>query len=317
MTATAGFKDLFVEVPGARLAVRDHPGGPGAPIVLVHGGARTLADWDAVVPDLLPHHRVVTYDVRGHGQSSPVETWTLAEALKDLEAVIGELDLDDPIVAGHSMGGMIATMYGDAHPECRGIVNVDGSGVAIPSSMPGVEDGPARLLAAIDEAARKEREAVVETPGGDAAWVEAQVEQLRVAVEGSGMDWSVLEAGARRTYFRVSEDRFEPNPSPRMWAVAYDDIRQLETFAILRRLKCPVLYIRASQEDPGEPSPGEPDPELLRAHARGSAIEIDDIAAGNPRFQVRVAASGHMVNLELPHEVAAWLLEFAAGLTQR
>jgi pimeloyl-ACP methyl ester carboxylesterase len=44
----------------------------------------------------------------------------------DVATVLHALDLRDPLVVGHSMGGIVVTAYAAAHP-CRGVVNVDQS----------------------------------------------------------------------------------------------------------------------------------------------------------------------------------------------
>jgi pimeloyl-ACP methyl ester carboxylesterase len=104
----------IVDSEGVRITVRDHAsGGEGTPLLLLHGGGRTLADWDSVVDELAPQRRVVTLDVRGHGQSVPAAGWPFDAVLADLDAVIAELDLGDPVVVGHSMGGLIASLYAD------------------------------------------------------------------------------------------------------------------------------------------------------------------------------------------------------------
>ncbi|MFF1416838.1 alpha/beta fold hydrolase [Streptomyces sp. NPDC058280] len=53
---------------GVRLACTDH-GGTGRPVLLLHGLAGHTAEWDSLARLLLPAHRVVAYDARGHGAS--------------------------------------------------------------------------------------------------------------------------------------------------------------------------------------------------------------------------------------------------------
>ncbi|GCE29645.1 hypothetical protein KDA_51290 [Dictyobacter alpinus] len=45
--------------------------------------------------------------------------------MNDLEAVIAHVGLDNPFVIGHSLGGLVATLYGARHPDCRGVVNLE------------------------------------------------------------------------------------------------------------------------------------------------------------------------------------------------
>jgi pimeloyl-ACP methyl ester carboxylesterase len=116
--------DSVVRGAGVELAVRDH-GGDGAPILLVHGAFRTLADWNLIVPRLLPGHRVVALELRGHGRSG-AGRWSWDDVVADVAAVIDSFGLEAPTIAGHSLGGMIATLCaGRFVDDCRA-VNLDG-----------------------------------------------------------------------------------------------------------------------------------------------------------------------------------------------
>lgn len=99
--------------------------GDGRPIVLVHGITESRQAWDPVLPYLADSWRVVSVDVRGHGESSrqaPYDPLTLAA---DVAAVVDALALDEPMLVGHSMGGLVVTAYAGAGHPARGVVNVD------------------------------------------------------------------------------------------------------------------------------------------------------------------------------------------------
>lgn len=86
------------------LAVWEH-GDPSSPtVVLVHGYPDTHVVWDAVVADLAADHHVVTYDVRGAGESTaPADRagYHLRHLMADLEAVI---DATSPGARVHLVG---------------------------------------------------------------------------------------------------------------------------------------------------------------------------------------------------------------------
>jgi pimeloyl-ACP methyl ester carboxylesterase len=108
---------------GARLAYDDRGAGP--PLVLVHGITECRAAWDPVTDGLAERWRVVRVDARGHGESErrpPYDAVTLAG---DLATVVAALDLDAPLVVGHSMGGVVVSAYGGLGHPARGIVVVD------------------------------------------------------------------------------------------------------------------------------------------------------------------------------------------------
>jgi len=107
------------------IATTDY-GGTGRDVLLLHGGGRTRRDWDAFAPLLRAHgYRPVAIDLRGHGDSGP-GPWSWPSVLADLGSVAKELAT--PAVIGHSLGGMVAALWADDHPECPLAVNVDGHG---------------------------------------------------------------------------------------------------------------------------------------------------------------------------------------------
>lgn len=115
-----------VERDGVRLATTDH-GGSGPALVLAHGAGMQQASLTSLAERLTGAFRVVTFDFRGHG-GSDAAPWTTADAVADLRAVVEAYGLERPVVAGHSLGGMVATAYALEHSDCAGVVNIDGHG---------------------------------------------------------------------------------------------------------------------------------------------------------------------------------------------
>src|ERR1700730_9566874 len=92
--------------------------GRGSPLVLIHGLADDHRLWRKAVPDLALRHRVILYDVRGHGQSSVGEAdGTLGQLGADLARLMHVIGLERAAVAGFSCGGTIARRLAIDHPE--------------------------------------------------------------------------------------------------------------------------------------------------------------------------------------------------------
>lgn len=124
--------------PGVALHVVDHPG-ERRPFLLVHGLASNLRMWDGVAERLTTAgHRVVAVDLRGHGRSDkPDEGFDVPAVAADLSALIAELDLRGPWVAGQSWGGNVVLELAAAHPEqVAGIACVDGGWIELASRFP-------------------------------------------------------------------------------------------------------------------------------------------------------------------------------------
>lgn len=87
---------------GSDLIWVEDTGGDGPPVVLLHPGIHDSTVWDPVLP-LLTGHRLVRYDARDFGRSSPSsEPFT---AQDDLLAVLDHCGLDSAHLVGNSMGG--------------------------------------------------------------------------------------------------------------------------------------------------------------------------------------------------------------------
>ena len=100
-------------VPGGTLAY--DIAGQGPAIVLMHEGIADRRMWDREFGRLSSNHRVVRYDLRGFGGSSPAtEPFS---SIDDLRAVIQGLHLDRPVLVAPSMSGRIAIDFALAHPK--------------------------------------------------------------------------------------------------------------------------------------------------------------------------------------------------------
>ena len=92
--------------------------GRGDPLVLIHGLADDHRAWRRAVPDLMLRHRVVLYDLRGHGETTLGKPdGTLRQLGEDLVALLDALDVERADVAGFSLGGTIAMRASMDHPE--------------------------------------------------------------------------------------------------------------------------------------------------------------------------------------------------------
>jgi 3-oxoadipate enol-lactonase len=92
--------------------------GRGSPLVLIHGLADDHRLWRKAVPDLALRHRVILYDVRGHGQSTAGSAdGTLGQLGADLARLMDVIGLERAAIAGFSLGGTIAMRLAIDHPE--------------------------------------------------------------------------------------------------------------------------------------------------------------------------------------------------------
>jgi pimeloyl-ACP methyl ester carboxylesterase len=111
---------------GVEIAYTVH--GLGTPaLVLVHGWMCDQTHWDLQVAPLAERFGVVTVDLAGHGVSGiDREEWTVASLAQDVRAVIEKLGLDQVVVTGHSMGGVVGLEVARIMPgTVVGVLGVD------------------------------------------------------------------------------------------------------------------------------------------------------------------------------------------------
>lgn len=110
----------LVELPGRGTTyLTDVPGPPGAPtLVLLHAvGCTGMLTWFTTVPEMARRYRVVVFDQRWHGRGITPEAFSLRDCADDVAAVLDLLGIDRAIVAGYSMGSIIAQRVWRQHPD--------------------------------------------------------------------------------------------------------------------------------------------------------------------------------------------------------
>ena len=103
----------YLPVAGGRLFYEVRGSGP--PVILIHGGFGDRRMWDDQLPPLAREFRVVRYDHRGFGRSSPPDS--AYSPVADLELLLDHLDIDRAHLVGNSLGGSLAIDFALAHPE--------------------------------------------------------------------------------------------------------------------------------------------------------------------------------------------------------
>ena len=144
-----------IDRDGTKIYYEVHGDGPS--LILTHGYSSTSAMWKGQVEALSKHHRLILWDMRGHGQSDyPENPSAYSEALTvgDIAALLDEVGAKKAIVGGLSLGGYMSLAFYRAHPERV-------SALLIIDTGPGFKKDDAREVwnkRALDTAARFERE---------------------------------------------------------------------------------------------------------------------------------------------------------------
>lgn len=197
--------------------------GSGPPVVLVHSiGLSTREGWRAQVPVLSRTHTVVTYDIRGLGDSEAgSEPLTVATFAADLAALMDHLEIPAAMLMGVSLGGFIAQAFACAHPERV-------AALVLVSTACRIADG--------NTGARAERNARIRAEGMEAA---------------AGPQLESHFSGAFRTAHPEVTDWYRAHycaNDPETYIAIMEDLGRFDCCAEVAAIRCPTLVVAGSED---------------------------------------------------------------------
>ncbi|UCH61914.1 MAG: alpha/beta fold hydrolase [Fidelibacterota bacterium] len=113
LSSTSSFPGGYIQVDGGRLYYE--AAGEGEAIVLIHDGLLHRETWNLEFDQLARDYRVIRYDRRGYGRSTPPEQ--PFSNVEDLHEIFRALSVERAMLIGMSAGGRLAVDYTLAYPE--------------------------------------------------------------------------------------------------------------------------------------------------------------------------------------------------------
>ncbi len=274
--AIAQFLDTpqYLDRPAGQIAYDDQGNGPL--VVMVPGLGDIRAEYRKLTPKLLDAgYRVVTMDLRGHGQSSTGWPDYSASALgSDVEALVEKLDAGPAILVGDSMGAAAVSW---AAADAPGLVS---------------------RLVLIGPFVRAETQTT---------WWQNLVQQVMIKVGLNGPWAPGMWANYYGSIYGQKPDDFETyqvalkasfSEPGRMDALrGMMDVSKADVAARLHEITAPTLIFMGSAD------PDFPDPKL----------EADTVAGLINGKVIMVEGAGHYPQVEDPDLVARHLVAFAEG----
>jgi len=108
----------YVQREGVNLYYEDHGSGPA--ILLSHGYSATSKMWAEQTEAFKDQFRVITWDMRGHGDTdSPEDPGAYSEAhtVEDMAAILDACGIDRAVIGGLSLGGYMSLAFHVKYPE--------------------------------------------------------------------------------------------------------------------------------------------------------------------------------------------------------
>jgi 3-oxoadipate enol-lactonase len=107
----------MVDTGGARLACRVTGGDAAPALVLLHSLGEDGSTWDETARRLAGRYQVYAPDLRGHGRSARCPEYSFELMCDDVLGLLDALGLDQVVLAGHSMGAVVAYLLAGERPQ--------------------------------------------------------------------------------------------------------------------------------------------------------------------------------------------------------
>ena len=129
--------------------------GTGAPVVLMHGMFGSLSNLGLLSRTLAEDYRVISVDMRNHGESPHSDAMSYPLMAQDIELLLSSLGIEQAHFVGHSMGGKVAMQLALSHPDIVNKVVI--ADIAPVTYSPNRHDDVLDGLSALEQAALTSR----------------------------------------------------------------------------------------------------------------------------------------------------------------
>ncbi|AXO32423.1 beta-ketoadipate enol-lactone hydrolase [Micromonospora sp. B006] len=228
--------------------------------------------------------------------------------LADLAAVADDLALTAPAMVGVSLGGMVAALWAQRHPECPGAVSLDGNPtLSRPEQLSGMDPEQAatelaKLRAVFDGVAAMLAEPLsADQVAAALAGQRAMAERYGAAPE----DWV---AAFERNLVPCGDGRSRVRPVPELTEQLRKAMESLDLIPAYRDTRCPLLLVLATEDLPEQQAFHE----LYAAYRRSTAERLASL--DNPSLRVlHLAGASHAMVAERPQELATLITDFLSA----
>lgn len=261
------------------------------PVIVVHGLRDHALGMFELLEPLSKDYFVIAMDLRGHGHSDKLQTYTMIQYMADLKRLFAHMELEQTRLIGHSLGGHIAIRFTATYPSMVSqLVLLDGMG---PPGAPGGNE-PAEIQARL----RFHIDTVEAISGVRKAMVDQEDAKLRLRRNNPSISDSLLELVVREGV----EDHPEGGVRWRWESAAnmiWSTFSHSETEELICLIDCPTLIVTGER---GLDYWTEMRPELDDQAFYESELRRREKLFNNGRHVV-IPDAGHMLHYDQPKAV--------------
>jgi len=180
--------------------------GSGDPIIILHGLFGLGDNWRTIARLMESEYQCILVDLRNHGRSPHDPEMNFSVMAEDVLELMKDLDLDDAVLLGHSMGGKVAMHFATTYPELtEKLIVVD----IAPKAYPAHHNSVFAAIEAIDPKSlqtRDEAENILRKfLGNDESTVQFIMKNLSRNPEG-GFEWKPNMPGIIAAYDQLMKE---------------------------------------------------------------------------------------------------------------
>ena len=277
MIQAAPHTDRTIEVNGINLHYLDYGTEGKPPMLCLHGGAVTAHWFDFVAGGFTGDYHVRALDQRGHGDSGRAAppSYRYDEYASDAEEVMKKLGMNDVVLIGHSMGGLVSLMHEAMFPgRVKALIVVDSTLRSTPDRVSNLHQ-------------------IGNREGSSYATNEEFIERFKVRPEGTQAAPEIIrylaERGGRQDENGRWRHKFDRN--------VYSKRELIEIPPLWDRVKIPALVVKGGLSN------------------RVTPDIVADIKARAPQVELQeVPGSEHHVTLDNPSDFVVVVKRFLAKL---
>jgi pimeloyl-ACP methyl ester carboxylesterase len=275
----AAYTEHTIEIAGLGLRVQDYGTAGKPPMLCLHGGAANAHWYDFVARGFTADYHMRAVDLRGHGDSqwdtSTTPNYNYSRHAADINELAEKLDLHGFVLIGHSMGGMVSSVYAATYPgRLKALIVVDSNLTMTPERIANYN-------------------AIGNSEGRHYASQEEFIANYKVRPGGSSAAPEVLRHIAQSGGRRFEDGRWRNKADRKVYA----NRELVQSFPLWNSIKIPALLMKGARS------------------VRLSPEAIAEVKSRAPQVKVAVVAhADHHITLDNPAGFIQAAREFLAAI---